>query len=139
MKIANSRIFIADVHHVDFRGFNIDVSFGDFAVGNSYFETSQVQKDVVLVAFKTKNSGTQYVPISYLKNMISYLSVKLASKFDVYNDKRFISDNSLFAGENQLFLEDLQNLFDVEGKTELKDLKDIQARHNEDNQIVGTL
>ena len=132
MKIDNSRIVIAEVHKVIGAKSTTHFEFGGVSVGSTEYKTEKCKDNCVFIKFKTKFNGTIYVPVEEIKNFISYLGFKKAAEHSscTYGDERFLTTSETCAYSGK-FLKDVQLLYDCEGKTSLKDIKDVQARHKE--------
>ena len=135
MKINNARIFTADIYMVTNstvtdelkQSLNHGTVFGSY----SYDDLSYI-KGAVVVYFKEKNA---YVPVGHLRNMISYLNVKLDS---TSNDKFLRTNPGAFPTNGTLFLKNIQPLFSIEGKTSVSELVGIQKLQSDrDNTYHG--
>ena len=136
MKIDNSKIFVGNVKKVLYTEEIPHFTWEEITFGSLNFKTEEVKDNVVLIQVKTKNMGTQYVPVSYLQNgLLSLLSIKLAARNNTFLDKRFLSKHEIGANVEGLFVEELKPLYKSNGKTDLKDINDMQYLINE--KVVG--
>ena len=105
--------------------------------GNYLVDELYKEEDIVLISFNT-NLGVRYVPLYCVNNLFRLASISLASKQSMPND-RFIPSlqdcgKSQEGRTERAWVSSFERLFAEEGKTNLKELVEIQNKlHGNDN------
>ena len=131
MKIDNSRIFTGDMYMIQNSTFPYDLTNEGDVFGSYTYNVLNCHEPLVLIYFK--NYG--YLPVVCAENFLRYVRLKLDPvelRQYVLKEERFIIHKN-----GNKFVKNLQPLFNLPGKTSLKELMGIQKEISEKNTTKG--
>ena len=117
MKVDNSRVFTADIYEVKNSHSVQSYIFGDVEFGSYDYDEQLVENGVIVVYFEDRNC---YVPVTELKKISDWVSIKFGSERILHDDPGFKPSNG------KKFLKNINRLNIIPGRTRIDDLIKLQ-------------
>ena len=126
MKLDKSKIYLATLNQAkNYTGYDTDFE-------NPKYETVELYKDQIVVQI----AEDLYVPVFYINNLLSMLTLKLSLKFDsVEKNDKLISTRPNGYSKSLYFLSDVRKLKYGNDKISLSQLKQMQRDYDMQNYL----